>query len=485
MGRNPPCCLVSSLEVTLDSCTDRPLLDDPVELWAARNAATAAFADQRLNQRLAKLLDALGRNPHATIPQACEQWADTKAAYRFLENDRVTVDGIIQPIADATCKLCGGLEVVYAVQDTTSLNYSALAGASGLGPLNDSPRARGIHLHSTLALRADGTPLGLLDQQFWTRPVDQKTAKDRKNRPFEEKESYKWFRGVVSARLAMQNNLSSDERPRLVHVMDREGDVHEVLQMIGDSGDGAVIRSVQNRTVAGEISKAHESVREQPLLGRATIDVPRKSNQAARSATVEFRVARLTITPNRSKYPDRQPCTWTLLEVWEPDPPEGATALRWLLWTTDTITSVTEALATVTIYTYRWRIEEFHLVLKSGCHIEKLELQTVDRLCKAAALYSCVAVRVLALRDLGRREPDAPCTCLLAGDEWRALWTHFKKIPPACEQTPPTLRQATLWIGRLGGHLGRKSDGMPGVRTLWRGVRALALLAAGYRAGRR
>jgi hypothetical protein len=141
-------------------------------------------------------------------------------------------------------------------------------------------------------------------------------------------------------------------------------------------------------------------------------------------------------------------------------------------------------LAVVRAYALRWRVEDFHLVWKQGCRVEQLQLETRSRLEKALVLYAGVAVRILYLRDLARREPSAPCTEVLTEDEWHALYAHVQCTAPTAATPVPTIDQATKWIGRMGGHLGRKRDGMPGVRTLWRGWRDLTILVAGYRAGK-
>jgi Transposase Tn5 dimerisation domain len=135
-------------------------------------------------------------------------------------------------------------------------------------------------------------------------------------------------------------------------------------------------------------------------------------------------------------------------------------------------------------YALRWRIEDFHLTLKSGCQVEQLQLETANRLSKAIVTYSAVALRIMALRDLARQEPTVPCDRILNTDQWHALYAHFQGHRPSRDTPVPTIREAVKWIGRLGGHLGRKRDGMPGVRTLWRGWRDLSLLVAGYRAAR-
>jgi hypothetical protein len=453
------------------------------QLWAAEVASHAQLPDARLNARLAQVLSLFAAKPLDSIPQAAGSWQQAKPVYRFLENERVTPAALLQPIADSTVRAGAAQTVIYAVHDSTSVNYSALQHTVGLGTLNDSPSARGIHLHSALALRSDGTPLGLLDLHWWIRPPGLRTAKKRKRRRLEQKESYKWLRSVRACQAALARNLVEGARPRLLHIMDREGDIHEVLATIADAGDGAVIRGVQNRKVSDPHAHAHQAVRAAPLLGLANVAVPHHPNQPARTALVDLRALRLTITPDTRQHPDRQPTTWTLVEVWEMQPPTGTKPLHWLLWTTETVLTLEHALEIVRIYQLRWRIEEYHLVLKSGCNVEKLELETVERLAKAITLYAAVAVRIVALRDLSRREPQAPCTAVLTDEEWRVLWSYLHKRPCPARTKVPTIREAVLWLGRLGGHLGRKSDGMPGVRTLWRGLRDLPLLVAGYRAG--
>ena len=133
-------------------------------------------------------------------------------------------------------------------------------------------------------------------------------------------------------------------------------------------------------------------------------------------------------------------------------------------------------------YTCRWPIEEYHLTLKSGCRIEALRLESWDSLAKAVVMYTSVAARIVALRDRAQQEPDAPATVLLSEDECAVLVAKFGKGPAVSRLT---LGQAVLWIGRLGGHLNRTRDGMPGVRTLWRGLRDLTLLVEGWRVDRR
>jgi len=449
------------------------------EVWAAEVAGMADFPDERLNTRLAHVLATLAAKPLDRIPQAFGSYAGSKGCYRLLSNQRLSVAHFLQPIVANAVEGCRGESVVYAVQDTSSVNYSTLKSTTGLGAINCSVHARGLHLHSTLALRADGVAFGVLDQLYWNRPPADAEKADHHDRPIEEKESYKWLHAMRAAEAAIAD-LPEAERPRLIHVMDREGDIHEVLEHISDSTHGAVIRSAQNRSVDGDIDKAHHAVAAQPLIAEHRLTLSARHGQPRRTARLELRSITVTITPNPKKHPNRRPVTWTLIEAREVNPSPGATPLHWLLWTTDPAATKAQVLDIVRIYTLRWRIEEFHLSLKSGCQVEQLELETAERLTKALILYSAVAVRIVAMRDLARLEPDAPCTMILSDIAWRTLFARFEPRPSNADTPIPTVHQAIRWIGRLGGHLNRKRDGMPGVRTLWRGWRDLTILVMGY-----
>lgn len=459
------------------------------EVWAARIASHADLPDERLNTRLGAILTALAAKPCDSIPQANPSCSQAQAMYRFFANERFDFDDLLQPLADSTMDLGRGLQTLLAVQDSSSLNFSRLKTTAGLGPLNDSATARGLHMHTTLAVRADGVSVGLLAQTFWARSSEKRSADEHHTLPIEEKESRKWLDGIEAAEAAWET-LPPDQRPRLIHVMDREGDIHEVLQRISDSPHAAILRCAQDRSVAGDLDKAFAAVAAAPVLGATLVAVPRAAYQPEpnipqRQARLQIRVATLTITPSQRKHPHRQPVVWTLLDVRESDPPAGVEPLHWYLWTNLPVRTLDEVLEILRYYGFRWRIEDFHLILKSGCQVEKLELETAQRLSKAALLYAAVAVRLLTLRDLARVEPDAPCTTILTEDEWQVLWTRFAKAPLAADTPPPTVKQIVRWIGQLGGHLGRKRDGLPGVRTLWRGFRDLTVLAAGFRAGKK
>jgi hypothetical protein len=363
-----------------------------------------------------------------------------------------------------------------AIQDTTFLSLPTLEATEGLGTVNGKDE-EALLMHSVLAVRPDGHILGMLDNQVWARPPEEfGKAKDRKSRPIEEKESSKWLRGMVRA-AALRDRLSPGTR--LLHVCDREADIHEVFQKAIDLGDDAIVRCSRDRKVEGEWGRVRATLAAQPVLARARIEVPRKKGQRKRWAAIEIRSATVTLDPPANG-PTRRPLVLGVVWVNEPVAPEGVEPLDWMLWTTLAVGTVDEALVVVEFYRRRWRIEDFHRTLKEGCRVERTQLKTAGRIETLVAYSSAVAVRLLQITHWARTEPTRPCTEVLSDDEWRVLWAHIHNARLPEGQEPPGMREAVRMIGRLGGHLGRKCDGLPGVRSLWKGWYVLQLLVEGY-----
>lgn len=447
-------------------------------LWAARVAAGTVWPAKRLPARLACILETFAERPSDAIPPAAGSWGQAKGIYRFLANPRVRPAALQQGLTSDTARQCLAQPTVLVVQDTTSLNLTGCHGLPELGPIGSGNLAQGVLLHSPLAVTEQGAVLGVLGLQSWARPVG--------NAPGPEaKESDKWLQGIDQARQVVWDTAwtaGPAAPPRLLHLMDREGDVSEVLPWVEEVGESAIIRWVPNRRVEAPWRLAQAAVRAPPVLGCVTIPVPRSHGKPARTATVEMRAWRTTLRPARGTAPHAWPLTWTLVEGWEPHPAPADEALHWLVWTREPATTLTDGQEVVRQYPCRWPIEAYPLTLKSGCRIEALRLEKWASLAKAVVMYPSVAARSVAWRDRAEQEPDAPATVLLSEDECAVLVAKFGTGQGVVRLT---LGQAVWWIGRLGGPLNRRRDGMPGVRTLWRGLRDLTLLVEGWRVARR
>lgn len=460
----------------LNPTTLPPPSKHKVLLWATRTFGSSELGDTRRNDRAIDMLSQKAMHPTDSIPQGADDPAQVKGAYRFLENERVSADPLWQSLHnEAACSLAGTPQV-YVLHDTTALMFPNRPATKNLGTVTGA-KAEALLMHSALAVRPGGHILGLLHNAVWARPPKERgKTKERRKRAYEEKESIKWSRGVAEATTLRDQHCPNT---RFVHVMDREGDIWQLLTEMAASDDDMIIRCAQNRSVEGAHGTIRAHMAVQPVLERQRIDVPRKQGQCKRRATIEVRTAEVTVcAPTRISRSE----TVCLRAVWvhEPSPPEGVKPLDWLLWTTLPVGTAKEALTVVLAYRLRWRIEDFHLALKSGCRIEDSQLRTADRIETWLVFCCAVAVRLLQLTHWARSAPDDSCLEVLNDLEWRLLWAHHHRRPVPRGQPPPTMREAVLMLGRLGGHLGRKGDGMPGVRCLWKAWTRFELLVEGY-----
>ena len=261
-------------------------------------------------------------------------------------------------------------EFVLAVQDTTGFNFSGHKHTQGLGVLEDN-HTLGFFAHTTLAVSAKGVPIGLLDQQVWSRPYNPHSRrKDNAHRalPIIEKESMKWLNGLRSS-------VQSQQTWQTVTVCDREGDIYELFQEAYNLGAGFIVRAVRDRNLENDLG-LKTVLLQVPCVLQFSIELERHDGQSVRQAQVELRYTTLTLEPpkNRNVANTAFPLSPLTVQVIERSiekiPPEGVAALHWVLLTNLPIASVEDAQRGVRFYSYRWLVERFHFVLKSGCHFE-------------------------------------------------------------------------------------------------------------------
>ena len=439
--------------------------------WLSKEEKILAdFGDRRLSQRLNTMVTKLSQNPERTLPEAMGGWSETKAAYRFFDNGKVEVSEIYESQRKESVERIKEESMILAVQDTTIFNYTLQKNKRGLGPIGMGDLS-GIFLHSCLAVSELGVPLGIVGHRMWVRPQEKKNSKKtHKTRPLEDKESVRW----IDVTREVADNIPTTTR--VVMVGDRESDIFDLI-VLEREGYDFLIRAAWNRCVNQSSDYLWQAVEKSPILGDKSIVIPRGDEKSERTATVTLRSAVVTINPPRIRKKEKLPsATVNALLIRELSPPEGSEPIEWLLLTTLPVGTFDEAVQCMTWYSYRWRIERYHYILKSGCHAEKLQLETKDRLMRALAVYSIVAFRLLWLTYQARQTPDVTCTLVFTDIEWRTLFVAIHKTNafPIC---PPTLETAVLWVAKLGGFLARKHDGQPGINVIWRGLRRLFDLA--------
>ena len=448
-------------------------------IWVAAELAYVRLGDARLNKRLERLVEALAAKPNASVPEACGTWAATKAAYRFWDSPRVDPDAIREAHARGTLNRVEGCGRVLAIQDTTDLNFTGHPAMKGTGYL-DHPAQRGLKVHSVLIATTESVPLGLVHQQVWTRDPETMGKKhQRQRRETKNKESQRWLTALESTQELIPGNTE------VITVADREADIYDLLAMPRRPGSHLLIRATHNRRVDHQARYLWQAIGQSPAQGQLILQLRRNNDQPPRQATLTIRYETLAIQPpvvrrvtGATESPDLVPVQVILAQ--EESPPPSVKPVCWLLFTTMPVSNLQQATQCVRWYSYRWLIERYHYALKSGCGLEELQLEQAQRVHRALATYCIVAWHLLWLTYQARQNPDMPCDSVLELHQWQSLYCTIHKTPVPPDK-PPSLRQAVRWTAQLGGFLGRKGDGEPGVKTIWRGLRRLADIAETWR----
>jgi hypothetical protein len=441
--------------------------------WAWEELRDTRLGDSRLELRLPKMVEQFVEHPEASCPEALGR-AGVKAAYRFWDNSRVQPGDILAGHAQEAARRSMEYPVVLVAQDTTEINLTAHPATKGLGYLG-SPDCRGLLLHTLLAISPTGVPLGVLRQFTWTRPLEQLGKRHRRRKTaLQDKESQRWLDGLT----ATAEGLA--QHPHGVLMGDRESDLFDLFAAPRPEHVDLLVRVCrEKRRVEHPAKYLDAALQREPVRGHVQIEIPPRANRQGRKATMAVRWLSLEIhAPCHG--PKRPSVRLTFILVEEINPPQGEKPVRWLLATTLNVESLEDALRYVQWYAYRWTIERFHFVLKSGCKIEQRQLETAERMERAIPVFSIVAWRLLWLTLQARETPDTPCTVILEEFEWRVLCVTTRGRTRRLPAEPPTLREAVSMIAQLGGFLGRKCDGEPGPQTLWRGLRRLHDLGQGW-----
>lgn len=438
--------------------------------WAHQEMALADFGDQRLNQRARVLLETLGEKPSLSIPAACGGWSETLAAYRFFNHESATFAEVLHPHRQATLERMRQHPVVLMLQDTSELDYSSQPTIRGLGRTR-MPKGYGAHLHPLLAVTPEGLSLGVVAAKFWSRPATETPPPpSRKQRPIEEKESFRWIEMYHQA-----SQLAGEiPQTQVITVADREADLYELFYAYHQrSGPKAewLVRAAQDRSLLADDParrKLWSRTSTSPSLGEIEFDLPATAKRPARRVRQTLKAQQVTLRAPYRKGKSLPHITVFAVLAEEIEPPAGVEPLCWLLLTSLPVTSFEEAVRIMRYYLRRWHIEIFFHILKNGCKVEQRQLTDFDRLSPCLAFYLMIAWRVLFATHLGRTCPDLPCDLLLDTQEWQAVYlvTQRKAPPPK----PPSMAEMIEMVASLGGYLGRKHDGPPGPKSIWIGL---------------
>lgn len=447
-------------------------------LWAEATFSSVRLGDPRRDRRAVAIAHAMASETGASLPKQLHDEAALEATYRFLQSGHVSYEELIRPHVEATRQDCREQGEVLLIQDTTEIDYQPHPKTSGLGPIGNGSH-QGFLLQTVLAVVPNSRQvLGIAQQEpFLRQPAPPKETKQQRLQ--RERESQVWERSV-------QALGSPPEGVRWVHIGDRYSDIFSFLSLCREMQCDFLIRAAQDRCVDLLVEQAErpvpprshhaerpsppalhlfEVVESWPAQATSTVEITASQKRKARTANVSLSWQPLRLLPPRGQESKGwHPLVVWVIHVWEPEPPEGVEALEWVLLSSLPTQTREQAEQRVDWYRARWMVEDFHQGLKTGCQIEQRQLQDYEGLRTILGLLAPMAVRLMQLRAASRQDPEQPASQVLPPDVV-AVVAHLDHRPAETM----TIQQCWHAIARYGGYLGRKSDGPPGWKTLWRG----------------
>lgn len=438
-----------------------------------KNFDAVVLGDQRRTDRLVASAARIAAHPEKSFNQVFN-WNDLRGFYRLCDQETATLPTIQEPHWQQTRSAMAKHSVVLILHDTSELDFTEHTALEGVGPIGKGT-GRGFLQHNSLAvLPQPRQVLGLAYQQLHIRqeaPKKEHTSK----RKLRDRESQLWLRGIEATG-------RPPEECRWVDVGDRGADIYEAMVASQAQGHDFLFRLTQNRDVwltpeRGSFTKLRDFARGLASQGCDMVDIPGRGGREARQTNVAMAAARVWIpAPSGTRQRFAQPvvAAW-VVRVWEANPPPGVEGLEWILITSVPTPTIEEICTRRDWYACRWMIEVFHDIEKNGCSEEDRRFETAERMAACLAILSLVAVRIFQLRTALTSQPSEPAQQVASHEEIQVLRRIVKH-----KSGTLTVRDFVRGVASLGGFLGRKSDGDPGVKTLWRGYQRLQDLLLGY-----
>lgn len=461
--------------------------------WIADELGRCSFPDIRLAKRFETLIEQFSERMGESIPLACQDWANTKAAYRFFSNERVSEAQILQGHFQATqSRFLGADGPILVVHDTTEFSYRRKEAQeigittttyTGLGRKRSRPRMHtvcGLLMHSSLAVTTDGVPLGLAAVKFWSRKKFKGTNRLKRKInptrvPVEQKESIRWIQNL------QQSTALLGDPDRCVHVSDRESDMFELFCAAKEARTHFVIRTCVDRLAKDGTITISEEMKEVQVRGLHRIEVQDDKGKPSK-AILELRYRRIRVLPpigKEKRYPE---LVLTVLYAQERGTPKGRDRIDWKLITDLPVTCRREAIEKLQWYALRWRIETFHKILKSGCKAEELKLRAAERLVNVISICCILSWRIFWMSTIQRAAPTVHPALAFTELEMRLL-NHLVPGQHLAEQKD--IAYYVTKLARLGGYLARSGDSPPGNMVVWRGLSRLTDIEIGFALGSR
>lgn len=441
-------------------------------IWAQEEFGHAVLGHALRVEALVRVASGCAERPAGKVTEVFRTSADRESAYRFVENESVACEAVMQAAHEAASRRCRDAAFAHVPIDKSSLTLTDHAQTKGFGMVgNSKSKTTGLNVMSALAITPDGVPRGIAYQRYWTRPRQPAPSrKAKKKKPLKDRESHLW----LEAMMAIEQTFSAQApgcRPWFQ--IDREGDVSSALIWAVEGGHWLTVRgTIDRRLFPDGPSRTYLRSRlgSEPVLGSYRIEISARPGRSAREARLEVRAAKVTLSvPIDERQRRRKAIDINVVFVTEPNPPEGVEPVDWMLLTTHPVEGYDDAWAVIHGYTQRWRIEEFHRAWKSGtCKVEDSQLRTPEHVIRWAIVLASVACRVVRLAYLARAHPNEDASIEFSADEITVIRILARPSKPSSK---PAVGEVIHWLASLGGYTGPKlSGGPPGFIVLTRGL---------------
>jgi hypothetical protein len=449
--------------------------------WAHEEFGDAQLGDARRTARLVAIGSGVAARPSGQVTSVFGTSAERTATFRFVENEDVRAVAIASATHRASARRAAEYPFVFVPTDGSSLTLTDREKAKGLGVVGArSIGARGLQVMTAIAVAPDGTPLGIVAQEWWARKGRaRRKKKGRDRRELRSKETQYWLDTMLNTRAVF-----AGEAPKTVpwFQLDRGGDAWAVVLDGLEPGQLFTVRAAHDRRLwgKGDEPRRHlwEKVESEPVLGSYDLEVTGRPGRKARTATMDVRVCEVTLDFRNERTGKHEPATlWAVLTRETSAVSEDEESIEWLLLTTHPVRTLEDAIFVVRGYAARWRVEEFHKAWKTGaCNVEDTQLRDRESIVKWATILAAVAIRILRLTYLARHQPDLPATVELEPFEVQAIVAVKTKRPPR-QGAKVSIGQAVLWLAPIGGATGKSSGGPPGAIVISRGLERIQVLA--------
>ena len=452
-------------------------MENGMKLNMEEEFAGLDFNNSRLEDRFIRTMETLSNQPDKSIWVSSENRAEAKAIYRMLSNEDLDREEILRTHRESTIRrMIQSERTILAIQDTTSLNYNKQTKMDGIGYIGD--RTLGVNIHSCLAVTVEGLTLGLLAQSSFNREQSNNhtlTSDGKKRRALTEKESYRWIQTLGASTLELPQGV------HIVTVCDREGDMYELFDEAINEDQSFLIRIVHNRNTI-ENAKILDEIKKKPCSGIVKAKIPRDSRKGLKEREAILHIRYGSFDVKRPKILGKvkhlkSSHEVNIICVHEKQHAKGIEPIEWFLMTNEPVKDGQAAYEKAVWYMRRWRVEQFHYVLKSGCAVEKLQERSMEKTTTLVLMYSIIAAAIMNITYIARIHPQLPCTVCFEEDEWKLLYCVANKTRKSPDK-PYTIEEAVTYLSWLGGPKRAPSDGPPGVKTIWIGLDKLNTLLA-------